>query len=87
MNRFIGQFPDADFGPWQVGHNRHGQTHDRRCPPDCVDVPGMAAELTMGKIQPGHVHPRRDQLRQHLGRTGRRSDGTDNFSFIDWKQG
>ena len=77
-----GDLPEAHLGAGKV--RQDGQTASRRprSLAEVVHYPLVGAEIAMGKVDPGHIHPGLDHLPHDFGRLGGRADGGHNLGFM-----
>ena len=66
LNRLLGKDANADLRAWQVGHNGHRQAGGFCRSSDSRNDLAMGAEITMGKIEPGDIHPGPDHFFEHF---------------------
>ncbi len=73
---------DAYLRPGEVRHDGERPARPAGGAAEVFDDPPVVLEDPVGKVQPGDVHPRKEQLVHDLRRIGRRADGADDPGFV-----
>jgi hypothetical protein len=85
LDRLFGKLADPDLGPGQVGHNRHPLPGGSGSPANIFNHLFMAGEITVGKIDPGHIQARLDHLPQDFDGLRSGADGAYDFGLVNGK--